>query len=83
MALSGDTTALRLCLERLCPPRKARPITIDLPGTKTAEGVSEDQATLVQAVSGGELTPEEGAILTGILDARWKFTARPRSLVQF
>ena len=25
MALQGNTTALRLCLERVCPPRKNRP----------------------------------------------------------
>ena len=73
MALSGDTTALRLCLERLCPPRKMRLVNIDLPETKTAEGIADAQSSVVQAVSGGELTPEEGAILSGILDARRKF----------
>ena len=26
MALAGDTTALRLCLERLAPPRKDAPV---------------------------------------------------------
>jgi hypothetical protein len=26
----GDLTALRLCLDRICPPRKSRPISIDL-----------------------------------------------------
>ena len=28
---SGDTTALRLCLERIAPPRKGRPVVLDLP----------------------------------------------------
>src|SRR5918998_3546498 len=28
LALAGDTTALRLCLDRLAPPRKGRPITL-------------------------------------------------------
>ena len=31
MALAGDTTALRLCLDRILPPRKGRPVTLDLP----------------------------------------------------
>jgi hypothetical protein len=31
MALGGDTTALRLCLERLVPPRKDKAIAITLP----------------------------------------------------
>jgi hypothetical protein len=72
LALDGDSAALRLCLERLCPPRKSRPINIALPETKTAEGVSEAQATVVQAVAGGELTPDEGSIMTSILEARRK-----------
>ena len=30
LAMKGDTTALRLCLERLCPPRKDRARVIRL-----------------------------------------------------
>jgi hypothetical protein len=35
MALAGDTIALKLCLERLCPPRRSRPVTLDLPAIET------------------------------------------------
>ena len=31
LALEGDTVALRLCLERLLPPRRSRRVTFDLP----------------------------------------------------
>jgi len=72
LALQGDTTAMRLCLERLCPPRKSRPVNIALPETKTAEGVAEAQAAVVKAVADGELTPEEGTTITNILEARRK-----------
>lgn len=72
LALKGDTTALRLCLERILPPRKSRPVNIVLPEVKTAEGVAEAQAAVVQAVSDGELTPEEGTTITNILEARRK-----------
>ncbi len=72
LALEGDTTALRLCLERILPPRKSRPINIALPEVKTAESVAEAQAAVVQAVADGELTPEEGSTITGILEARRK-----------
>ncbi len=34
LAMEGDTTALRLCLDRLCPPRKDRPVSFDLPTMK-------------------------------------------------
>jgi len=72
LALEGDMTALRLCLERILPPRKSRPVNITLPEVKTAEGVAEAQAAVVQAVADGELTPEEATALTGILEARRK-----------
>ena len=35
LALAGDTTALRLCMERLVPPRKDRSTPIALPVSKT------------------------------------------------
>ena len=72
LALEGDTTALRLCLERILPPRKSRPVNIALPEVKTAEGVAEAQAAVVQAVADGELAPEEGTAITNILEARRK-----------
>lgn len=46
LARSGDTVALRLCLERICPARKSRPVNITLPGVITAEGVTEAKATM-------------------------------------
>ena len=72
LALEGDLTALRLCLDRICPPKKSRPINIELPESKTAGGVSEAQAAVVQAVGEGEITPQEGQILSNILESRRK-----------
>ena len=72
LAKEGDLTALRLCLERICPPRKSRPINIELPDVKTGEGVSQAQAVVVRAVGEGELTPEEGQVLSNILESRRK-----------
>jgi hypothetical protein len=37
LALGGDLTAIRLCMERLLPPRKDRPVQIDLPPIETVE----------------------------------------------
>jgi hypothetical protein len=72
LAKDGDLTALKLCLERICPPRKSRPINIDLPAVDTGEGVSQAQAVVVQAVGEGEITPDEGQVLSSILEARRK-----------
>ena len=65
-------TALKLCLERICPPKKSRPISIDLPDVKTSEGVSLAQTSVVQAVGEGEITPAEGQVLSNILESRRK-----------
>ena len=35
MALAGDTVALRLCLERILPPRRERPVRFRLPALQT------------------------------------------------
>ena len=72
LALEGDLVAVKLCLDRIIPVRKSRPVKIDLPDVSTGKGVSEAQVAVVQAVGQGELTPEEAQILSSILDARRK-----------
>lgn len=71
-AKSGDMAAVRLILERLVPPLKERPVAIDLPDTSSAAGIAAAQATIVQAVANGDLTPGEGNTLAGIVEARRK-----------
>jgi hypothetical protein len=71
-ALEGDSTALRLCLERICPPRKSHPVNIKLPSVKNIAGVAEAQAAVVRAVADSEITPDEGATIANILEARRK-----------
>jgi hypothetical protein len=39
LGLAGDTTALRLCLERLIPPRKDRAVSLDLPPIRSAREI--------------------------------------------
>ena len=70
LALEGDMLAIRICLDRIIPIRKSRPISINLPDTKTAVGVADAQSTVVKTVAEGEITPEEGKVLADILEAR-------------
>jgi hypothetical protein len=72
LALEGDTTALRLCMERVAPLRKGRPVTLKLPKIATAEDLVSALASVVEAVSGGTITPEEGATVAGILEVKRK-----------
>lgn len=71
-ARGGDLSAARFVLERLCPPLRERPVSLELPDTSTAQGVAQAQAAVLQAVTTGELTPGEGATLAGLVEARRK-----------
>jgi hypothetical protein len=72
LALSGDTTALRLCMERLAPVLKSRPVTIELPVVETAADILKAQSAAIQAMAAGEITPDECATVTGVLETKRK-----------
>jgi len=67
LALEGDTTAMRLCLERVAAPRKDRPVSFALPKLETAADAVLASAALLQAVAVGELTPTEAAELSKLV----------------
>lgn len=69
LALGGDATALRLCLERIAPPRKDAPVTFALPLINSAADAAEAMAAVVSAVADGGLTPMEGASVAGLVEA--------------
>ena len=70
LALDGDITALRLCLERLIPPRKGRPIHLSLPSIENVQQIAAAMATVANAIGDGEITPNEGEVLAKILVAQ-------------
>jgi hypothetical protein len=66
LALAGDTTALRLCLDRILPPVRDRPVQLAI--SSPASPAAALQAVLA-AVASGELTPEQGrAVASTIAD---------------
>ena len=69
MAKAGDTVALRLCLERIAPPRKERAVRFDLPPIETAVDAVKASAALVQAVAAGELTTSQAAELGKLVES--------------
>ncbi len=72
LALEGDMAALRLCLERICPPRKSRFIAIELPRVETAKDITAAHAVVIEAMARGDITPDEASSVAGVLDARRK-----------
>jgi hypothetical protein len=61
MALNGDTVALRLCLERICPPRRDRTVAVNLPKIERAADMVMATAALVEAAACGVITLAEAA----------------------
>jgi Family of unknown function (DUF5681) len=69
LAKSGDMQALRLCMDRLAPPRRDSPVAFDLPEMKTVSDAVLAMGALVKAVAEGDLTPTEAAELTRMVQA--------------
>ena len=68
MALAGDGAAMRLCLERIAPPRKDAPVTFPLPPMQSAADAAKAAGAVLDAVALGELTPTEGAQIMGLVE---------------
>ena len=69
-ALEGDVAALRLCLQRISPAPRARPIDLDLPPIETAEDLVLAYRIMVEATCDGTITPEEAESLAAVLDSQ-------------
>jgi len=63
MALEGDTTALRLCLERLVPPIKIKDEPVSVTGLDGNKGLVEQGQAVIDALASSEITPSEAATL--------------------
>ena len=55
LAKSGDTALIRLCLNRLSPPRRDRHIPFALPEIHTPADALDAVAAITNAVAAGEL----------------------------
>ena len=78
MALAGDPTAMRLCMERVLPPCRERTVKFRLPpveGTLTGDScgpsfrdVSRAMNAVTSALAHGEITPGEAERIAGVVD---------------
>jgi hypothetical protein len=68
LALAGDTTALRLCLDRILPPRRERPISFRLPGLQGAADAAAAMAAIVAGVAVATITPGDAAVLSKLIE---------------
>ena len=72
LALAGDGMALRLCLERILPPRKERPVEIELPPLAGSEDAVAASAALLAAVAAGAIAPGEAREVGRLLELHLK-----------
>jgi hypothetical protein len=69
LALKGNVACLRLCLDRLLPPRRDRPVQFAIPPLKSVGDASKAMGAITIAVASGELTPIEAAELSRVIEA--------------
>lgn len=68
LALQGDTTSLKLCLERILPAVKETPVNFNIP---TIENISELPmltGAILESVASGELLPGEAERIGKIVE---------------
>jgi hypothetical protein len=63
LAQKGDPTALRLCLDRICPPLRERPLQFELPPLATPADAVPAIAAITAGLADGALSAAEGAEL--------------------
>ena len=56
LALSGDMAALRICLDRILPARRDRPVAFELPPIESAQDAAATVSAVLAAVAAGDLT---------------------------
>jgi hypothetical protein len=68
LALKGNVACLRACLDRVAPVRRDRLVNFTLPAMNSADDASRAMSAIIVAVASGELTPNEAAELSRVVD---------------
>lgn len=71
-AKGGDAIAARAIFDRVWPPRKGARIQFDLPEVSKAEDLPGAVAVVNRQVADGEISPDEAAVVVGLLEAQRK-----------
>lgn len=71
-AMGGDMVALRLCMERICPAPKDRPVRMKMPKVESAADLPGVTGALLAAAADGRLTPSEAQAVAGLVEIHRK-----------
>jgi hypothetical protein len=68
LALSGDPTAMRLCLERVLAPCRERALEFELPPIERAADIAPAMNGVTSALATGAITPGEAGRIADVVD---------------
>ena len=68
LALVGDPTALRLCIERILPQCRERAVKFALPPSESAADIAPAMKAVTSALADGMITPAEAATIAAVVD---------------
>jgi hypothetical protein len=68
-AKAGDPACLRICMDRILPPRRDRAVHFKLPKLEAAGDATDAMTSVLVAVASGELTPSEGETISRLVTA--------------
>ena len=57
-------------MDRIAPPPKDRPVSLDLPLIDTSGGIVEAISAVAQTMSSGEITPNEATSVAALLETQ-------------
>jgi hypothetical protein len=68
LAMSGDPTALRLCVERILPPCRERAVSFAMPPIEGPADIAAAMKAVTAALASGVITPGEAGRIALVVD---------------
>lgn len=68
MALQGDPVAMKLCIERIIPPRKQWPVEFTMPPLGSGADVAAAMAAVINAVADGKILLSQAVDFAKLLE---------------
>jgi hypothetical protein len=68
LALDGDTTALRMCLDRIAPLRRERGAPFKLPPVRDAADLAGAMTAIIAATGNGAISADEAGRLARLIE---------------
>ena len=69
-AEEGDLAAAKIILDRICPLRKDRPVTVDLPAIEGAKDLVAAMSKVIDVAAKGDLTPAEAQGIANLIEVK-------------